>query len=84
MLSPKFAWQNFEGIIYDQVFQEFPIICNEKVQGKKDRNIDEVVQEICGNHRQAGKKIWLVYHTKLKTASCFSSSRIFGCKFGKL
>ena len=84
MLPPKFAWQNFEGLIYDQVFQEFSIICNENVQGKKDRNIDEVVQEKCGNNRQAGKKNWLVYHTKLKTASCFSSSRIFGCKFGKL
>ena len=84
MLSHNFVWQNFQGLIYDQDSQESPIICNEKVQGKKDRNIDEVVQKICGNNRQAAKAFWLTYHTKFKTASCFSSSRIFGSKFGKL
>ena len=70
--------------MYDQVFQDFLIICNERVQGERDRNIDEVVQEKCGNHRKAAETFWLAYHTKWKSASCFSSSRIFGSKFWKL
>ena len=46
---------NSKELIYDQVFQEFPIICNERVQGKNDRNIDEVAQEkvlIVGKQRK--------------------------------
>ena len=41
--------------MYDQIFQDFLIIYNERVQGERDRNIDEVVQEKCGNHRKAAE-----------------------------
>ena len=43
---------NFEKL---QVFQEFTIICNERVQDKNDRIIDEAAHEKCVNLRQAAE-----------------------------